>query len=435
MKGNRAYRARSVKKVNWKEVVGGRGRQAVCVGVDIGKRAILGVVRWQNGRFERPWLVKNPEEIGEFIALLVEMGRGRGLRVAMEPTGTYGDALRQALCDAGMRVERVSPKVAHDYAEVFDGVPSQLDGKDAGVVAELSALGKSREWKYEEPSRVDQEMAYWVDWMDAQRRQAAMWQGRLEGLLARHWPEATRWLGLSSLTLMSILQHYGGPKGLADDRQGGVRVASWGRHYLSAEKIQGLLASARQTVGVRQGEIDLRRMRQYAAQALAARREVAQSKRRLAELARGNAVIQAQARVVGVATACVLWVYLGDPRDYFCATAYRKAMGLNLTEYSSGDYQGRLRISKRGASCVRRWLYFAALRWVQQGVARRWYLRKRARDGEGAKRAVIGVMRKLAKGLHRVGTTGEPFHPGRLFAGRLRQGRQAVRRSPARSKG
>jgi len=78
MKGNRAYRARSVKKVNWKEVVGGRGRQAVCVGVDIGKRAILGVVRWQNGRFERPWLVKNPEEIGEFIALLVEMGRGGG---------------------------------------------------------------------------------------------------------------------------------------------------------------------------------------------------------------------------------------------------------------------------------------------------------------------------------------------------------------------
>jgi transposase len=394
------------------------------VGTDIGKRAIVAVVRWEDGGFERPWLVKNPEEIGELIGLLGEMGRGRELRVAMEPTGTYGDALRQGLFDAGICVERVSPKVAHDYAEVFDGVPSQFDGKDAGVVAELSALGKSREWKYEEPSNVDQEMAYWVDWMDAQRRQASMWQGRLEGLLARHW-----------LKLMRILQHHGGPKGLAGDRQAAVRVASWGRHYLSGEKVRGLLASAQQTVGVRQGEIDLRRMRQYAAQVLAARREVAQGKRRLAELARGNAVIQAQARVVGVATACVLWVCLGDPRDYFCATAYRKAMGLNLTEYSSGEYQGRLRISKRGASSVRRWMYFAALRWIRHGPAKRWYLRKRARDGQEAKRAVIGVMRKLAKGLHRVGTTGEPFHPGQLFAGRLPQRRKAARRSPAGSKG
>jgi transposase len=393
------------------------------------------VVRWEDGGFERPWLVKNPEEIADFIRLLAEIGRGRELRVAMEPTGTYGDALRQALFDAGIRVERVSPKVAHDYAEVFDGVPSQFDGKDAGVVAELSALGKSREWKYEEPSRVEQEMAYWVDWMDAQRRQASMWQGRLEALLARHWPEATRWLKLSSLTLMRILQHYGGPKELADDREAAVRVASWGRHYLFAEKIHGLLTSAQQTVGVRQGEIDLRRMRQYAAQVLAARGEMGRGKRRLAELARGNSIIQAQARVVGVATACVLWVYLGDPRDYFCATAYRKAMGLNLTEYSSGEYQGRLRISKRGASAVRRWMYFAALRWVRQGPVRRWYLRKRARDGEEAKRAIIGVMRKLAKGLHRVGTSGEPFHPGQLFAGRLSQGRKRARRSPVGSKG
>jgi transposase len=435
MRRSRIYRAKSVKKVEWREVARGRGRQGVRVGTDIGKRALLAVVRWEDGGFERPWLVKNPEEIADFIRLWAELGRGRELRVAMEPTGTYGDALRQGLFDAGIRVERVSPKVAHDYAEVFDGVPSQFDGKDAGVVAELSALGKSREWKYEEPSRVEQEMAYWVDWMDAQRRQASMWQGRLEALLARHWPEATRWLKLSSLTLMRILQHYGGPKELADDREAAARVASWGRHYLFAEKIHGLLTSAQQTVGVRQGEIDLRRMRQYAAQVLAARGEMGRGKRRLAELARGNSIIQAQARVVGVATACVLWVYLGDPRDYFCATAYRKAMGLNLTEYSSGEYQGRLRISKRGASAVRRWMYFAALRWVRQGPVRRWYLRKRARDGEEAKRAIIGVMRKLAKGLHRVGTSGEPFHPGQLFAGRLSPGRKRARRSPVGSKG
>ena len=352
--------------------------------------------------------------------------------MAMEPTGTYGDVLRQALSDAGIRAERVSPKVAHDYAEVFDGVPSQFDGKDAAVVAELAALGKSQEWKYETSSIADQEMAYWVDWMDAQRRQLAMWLGRLEALLARHWPESTRWLRLSSPTLLRILKHYGGPKGLADDPQAVPRVTRWGGRYMAAEKTRGLVASARETVGVRQGQIDVQRMQAYAATALAAHQELVQGRRRLAELARGNAVIQAQARAVGVVTACVLWTHLGDPRKYYCAAAYRKAMGMNLTEYSSGEYHGRLHISKRGSATVRRWMYFAALRWIRNGPGRRWYLRKRARDQEGAKRALIGVMRKLAKGLHYIGTTGEPFQPARLFSGRSSRSRQARKASLAR---
>jgi transposase len=432
MKKSRTYRAKSVKDVDWKEVVKGRERQAAHVGVDVGKRAVLAVVRWNGDEFDRPWLVKNPDEIRQFVELLVDIKRDRELTVAMEPTGTYGDVLRQALFDVGIRAERVSPKVAHDYAEVFDGVPSQFDGKDAAVVAELAVLGKSQEWKYETPNVADQEMAYWVDWMDAQRKQAAMWLGRLEALLARHWPEATQWLRLSSPTLLRILNHYGGPKGLADDPQAVALVACWGGRYMAVEKTRGLVASARETVGVRQGQIDVRRMQAYAATALAAHRELVQSKHRLTKLARGNAVIQAQSRAVGVVTACVLWTHLGDPRDYFCAAAYRKAMGMNLTERSSGEYQGRLHISKRGSAVVRRWMYFAALRWIRNGPGRRWYLRKRARDQEGAKRALMGVMRKLAKGLHYVGTTGEPFQPARLFSGRSSRSRKVSKASLAR---
>ena len=46
--------------------------------------------------------------------------------------------------------------------------------------------------------------------------------------------------------------------------------------------------------------------------------------------------------------------------------AYRKAMGLNLVERSSGKYKGRLRISKRGGARSRQWLYFAVLRLIQK---------------------------------------------------------------------
>ena len=81
-------------------------------------------------------------------------------------------------------------------------------------------------------------------------------------------------------------------------------------------------------------------------------------------MAQGRAVLQDQGRAVGVPTACVLWASLGDPRQYSSGPAYRKAMGLNLVERSSGEYQGELRISKRGQPRVRRWLYLAVLRLI-----------------------------------------------------------------------
>jgi transposase len=395
----------------------GRGQQGAHVGFDMGKAEVLAVVRWANGDFERPWLVKNPAEIQELAGLLARMAAERPLTLAMEPTGTYGDALRQAISDAGLRLHRVGAKAAHDYAEIFDGVPSQHDGKDAAVVAELAAIGKSVEWRYRPSSEVDQEMAYHVDWMDAQQRQYAMWLGRLEGLLARHWLEATRWMELSSVTLLRALRRYGGPAGLAQDTQASVELARRGGPFLAAEKIRGLIRSAATSMGVRQTAIDVQRMQRYAEQALAARSEIAKSRRRLEELAQGKAVIQRQAQAVGVATACVLWVHLGDPKEYHCAEAYRKVMGLNLTERSSGMYQGKLRISKRGFSQVRRWLYFAVLRLVAKGPVRRWYQQKKAKDGDQAKRALIGVMRKLALALYEVGVNEESFDAWRLFPG------------------
>jgi len=208
----------------------------------------LCTLRWDGGDFDRPWRARNPTEVVRLAELLSAVGRGRRLIVALEPTGTYGDPLRQALERAGLEVHRVSPKNASDYAEVFDGVPSQHDGKDAAVVAELSAQGRSWPWPMPMPTEAEQELAYQVEWMDGQRRQMMLWCGRVEALLSRHWPEATRLLPLGSGTLLRVLAEYGGPRGLAAAADALQRVQGWGRHYLSAEKAQarhrsGLMAS------------------------------------------------------------------------------------------------------------------------------------------------------------------------------------------------
>ena len=425
---SKAYRAKRVNDVNWDQVARGKEGLGVAVGIDVGKYDLWLVCRWADGRFERPWRVKNPGEIPTLLALVTQISAERKMIVAMESSGTYGDALRQALADAKIEVQRVSGKAAHDYAEVFDGVPSQHDGKDAAVVAELVALGKAKLWEYQAADSWEEELAYWVEDMVTQRQILNIWQGRLEGLLSRHWPEASQVLKLSSGTLLRVLKRYGSPQALAADPEAAKQLTRWGGRMMAPEKIDQLLAGARSSVGVRVGEWPKRQIQEYAEQALSARQQAARAERQLRRLAEGNAVLQAQGKVVGVPTACVLWTSTGDPGKYYAAAAYRKAMGLNLVERSSGTYQGSLRISKRGSARSRQWLYFAVLRLVQKCGVRPWYEAKKARNEGDARRVLVAVMRKLAVALYCVGVKKEEFDPRRLF-GRIgrRSGRAAAR--------
>jgi transposase len=413
---SKAYRATRVNDVDWDRLASGNESVNITLGIDVGKRDLWAVCRWQAGRFERPWRVKNPTEIPTLVALIQRMSSGRELVVALESSGTYGDALRQALADAKIAVSRVSNKASHDYAEIFDGVPSQHDGKDAAVIAELAGLGKARPWNYEAPSEWDQELTYWVEWMVTQRQILTNWQGRLEGLLSRHWPEATRVLKLTSVTLLRALEHYGDPKSLAADPSAAEQLSRWGRSFLATEKAARLVKEARSSVGVRVEEWQRRQIQEYAREALMARQQAKRAERRLHELAVGNKVLEAQGKAVGIPTACILWTSVGDPRKYHAAAAYRKAMGLNLKERSSGDYQGQLRISKRGSARTRKWLYFAALRLLKLSAVRPWYEAKKSRNENEARKVVVAVMRKLAVALYHIGIKGENFQPRRLFA-------------------
>jgi transposase len=388
--------------------------RAAWVGIDVAKDDLKVVLHWGARQFERPWNVENPGELRVFVSLLRELSVGREMVIALEPSGTYGDAFRQAAGDAGLNVQRVSPKAAHDYAEIFDGVPSQHDGKDAAIVAELARQGKSVPWPWRPAEGVDEQIAYWVDRLDAYQRIQQVWTGRLEGRLARHWPEAGSLLKLTARTLLEALVAYGGPAGLAADEQAAEKLRGWGRGYLSPEKLQALLRSARDTLGVRQSVLDRRRLQDIARAALAARQEIRRARRRLYGLASQRPGLRAMGQVVGLGTAGVLWACLGDPRNYYCAGAYVKAMGLNLVERSSGRWAGHLKISKRGYGMVRYWMYLAALRAVKAEPTRSWYRAKRLKDGEKGGRALVAIMRRLGYALHPV-AAGERFDVHRMF--------------------
>jgi hypothetical protein len=107
---------------------------------------------------------------------------------------------------------------------------------------------------------------------------------------------------------------------------------------------------------------------------------------------------------------------MGRPSAYPSVRSLLKGAGLNLKEASSGKHQGQLKITKRGPGAVRRWLFMAVLRWIQEDpVPRAWYTHKVARSGGKFKmKAIVALMRKLAAGLWHA-ARGKPFDSRKLF--------------------
>jgi transposase len=411
------YRAVSVKKVNL-EVLQELADGPVTIGLDVAKDEVFAVVRDSEREHLRPWKAKQATELQALIGLFLEVRKTHPIVVGLESTGTYGDAIRQAMTDAEIDVQRVSGKAKADYEEIFDGVPSAHDGKDAAIIAELVALGKSKPWPYVHMSEDQSHAKGCVAWLNAQQDIYLTWLGRIEATLARHWPEATKVMDLSSFTLLQALAHYGGPTRLAEDPNAAQRIRGWGGNFLTEKKVRKLCESAQKTAGVRMNQEDCQQLQRFAEQALAARKEINTTKKQLQEICKHNEVLQILASIVGSATACVLYVSLGDPRNYHCGAAYRKAMGLNLMEHSSGRHKGRLKITKRGPSAARRWLYFAALRLVQKPELRGWYEAKKQNDRGFGSKAIVAVMRKLAVAIWHVVVHGVPFDLRRLFPGK-----------------
>jgi transposase len=412
---SKPYSSVSVNSVDIEALAASRPGQKCMVGVDVGKLEFKAVLCWPDGSFQRPWKIKSPGEIKAAAEKLSALHRHCPVTVVMESSGTYGDAFRQAIGDAGIPLQRVSGKAVKDQSETFDGVPSQHDGKDAAIIGDLGIRGKGRAWELAPRSELDQELRYWVRKLDRAQRVKQVHGGRIESLLARHWPEATACLGGRRATLVWALARWGDPSEMARDPEAADRLGSFGGPFLSAQKIAALVESARSSAGVRMNAWERRELKDLARGVLAKRKTIAQCRRELVRLTAGHKIIEAQAAAVGTTTACVLWMCQGDPRDYGSAAAYRKAMGLNLTECSSGKYQGQLRLSKRGQRLSRKWLYFSALRWMQSPSVKRWAGRKKARDGGKGMRAVTGVMRRLALAVWHVPVHGVEFNAALLF--------------------
>ena len=140
MKRKRTYSSVDVEKVDMLPIV-----QLLTVGcivaVDVAKTKFVAALATAAGEVLRILRFEHPRQTLAFLRVIEGLHAAKlEPRVVMEPTGTYGDALRQQCHARGVQVEMMSPKHTHDLAEVLDGVPSMHDPKAAVALAQLAKL-------------------------------------------------------------------------------------------------------------------------------------------------------------------------------------------------------------------------------------------------------------------------------------------------------
>jgi transposase len=408
------YKTTNVNKVNWEKVAEATKDKEVLFSVDVAKADFVGLVSTRDDEVIQLIKWEHPRQTGELLDQLMDLSAQR-LEAAMEPTGTYGDALRWQLNKRGIPVYRVNPKYTHDESESFDGVPSSHDAKAACIIADLHYRGKSQPW--EEMPVERRELRGLVDELEIHQRLHRDNLNRLSALMARHWPELEGVMKLGSISVLTLLSVYGEPIQVKQDAQEAeALLRQTGRSGLSVEKCQSIVTAAHDSMGIPCVASERQHIQSLAADLLRTHRASGEVEARMSRVVSEREELSALAEVCGKTTSLVLIALLGDLRRYPSAKSLLKAIGLNLKERSSGQQKGVLRITKRGPGKARFYLYWLVLRLVHRDpTIKAWYQRKLARDGQRGKgRALVAIMRKLVKALWHV-ARGATFDSRKLF--------------------
>jgi transposase len=411
------YRSEQIKQLDWNKLSQRLGDQPFVLAVDVAKEDFVAAIVTADRQVVKLLKWRHPEQTRELLTHLEQSFSADQYCAVMEPSGSYGDVLRWQLQQRGVEVRLISPKRVHDAAEVYDGVPSLHDAKAASLIGRLHWEGVSREWKTLNESRRASKAYLAQLTYDKQRQQKA--SNRLGALLSRHWPELEGIMDLQASSVLRLLERYGCPAAVCRDLDGaGELMKETGGHFLQPQKIEQVLDAARQSLGVPCIEPEREQIQTLATELLELHQLMRRHEQRLRELIQPDDTLRRAAAVVGTATAVALEASLGSPQDYPSSASYLKAAGLNLKERSSGKHVGQLKLTKRGPSVVRFYLYWAALRLIRdEPLVRAWMQSKAERDGGCKSKAIIAVMRKLLKALWCIGQ-GETFDVQKLFDSR-----------------
>jgi len=354
------------------------------------------------------------ESLERIIRKWQQIGRMNDVIIGMESTGHYWFNLADWLMERGIQVVIVNPATTKRNKENRDNTPSKSDAKDALVIADVVSRG------YYTPYQTQEEAFERIRTLMTNRERWVTQSTRLSN-------QITRWLDIRFPEMMSVFKEVGCARSLAtlhefpapSDLLGLTPeevVNRWGKHMKRPGGTRGL-RKARQLLKQASLSVGKKTSLEEDKWDLACLLDEYERVQRILEETNAR-IDQLLAEIPGVAqleSMGLTRIYIaailagaGDLRKFEHGNQLLRKAGLNIAERSSGKYQGKVKLSKRGSSMLRKYLYLAVLHLTNvnpEFQAWRTYNLEVKRIPK--KKSAIKLIGKLARMLVAMSTTGE----------------------------
>ncbi len=388
-------------------------QRGIVIGIDISQ----GRFDWRPcrlGSWGKPH--RHPQSQAGFVAFEAELQRfvdqGEEVWLGLEPTGPYGLCLQEWLLDRGWPVVLVNPYHVHRTQETRDNSPSKDDEKDPGVIADLIWHGQ-----YYRPRRLSgpyAELRAGIgEWYSLGRKRTAL-RNEAQALLEGWFPELLRLFrdGLCQ-SVQSVIRRYESPAALVRAGRRSLRATlRRGTHDQGGRYTEAIWEAAQHSVALTQGQPSrVRALRGLLEQlALVETRQAALKEALghwLAQTREGK-YLQSVPHVATIIAAGLLGE-CGPLAEFRTVRALEKFVGLHLCRRASGQYRGKLRLSKRGRSGARYLLGQLAVAHTRAGGLGGAWAQARKAQGVPALRTQAALARKLLGLLYALARDGRYF--------------------------
>ena len=343
---------------------------SVIVGCDIGsvKHFIRAIDAQGRALTSKPFSFDNDEEgfkaAYDWMVGIAAQNDKTQIVLAMEPTGHYWFCFAAWCTSHGITVVQVNPYAVKATKEIQDNSQLKSDRKDPGVIAELAKNGN-----YSVP--------YIAEGTYASLRELELFRervmedrvrdnNRLCQEMDKYFPEYRRiYKDVDMVFSLAVLAKAPLPEDIVRIGEDGIR-ALWhseklrGRGYSKAAE---LLEKAKQSVGLRVGQVQARMSIQYLVRSIRDKDTcLAEIDDEITKLAKSIQYVDKLQAIPGLGERIISGILseIGDLTRFDDVKGIQKYSGLGLVSESSGKHNGETHISHRGRKRLRYWLYIGA---------------------------------------------------------------------------
>lgn len=324
--------------------------------------------------------------------------------ICMESTSVYGIPLQHFLMYKQVTLVSVNPFHTKRAKEITDNSPNKSDEKDPRVMADIVQLGRFLSVVI--PEGVSADLRQLIHARERAMLRLDRLYNQLHELTFELFPEFLNVLkDLRTQTALNLLKHYSNPIDIVslgiEDLHKKIFSYSRGKKRDSKKTAELLYSAAQKSVGVHHGsDMIAFEIKGIISQIECVKEFMSELEVKISEQLRSvkwSEWLLSIPRLGKITTAAIIGEF-ADLQNFKSISETMKFAGLNLYETSSGKFKSNCRISKRGRSVLRKFLYYAALNMIRKGgifhdTYKDYHKQNRMKHTE----AIIAISRKLLR--------------------------------------